>query len=389
MTSYTAADHVLEALDALVDVVTQTSVVQIDLLTTRAEVIHQARRRGATYSEIVNSAIGPLALDVVNAMLAPLLEAGGRLRRAEANALYAEGLSMDRIARLFRVSRQRVSALLSTPADQEAVIRRGIYQSAGLVLTDPEFRLIAESIPQITFVASAEGSTEYFNREGADYIGLPRRTTYKGDWWTLLHPDDVEQARSTWQETTETATPYRLDARIRRVDGEFRWHSIRALAVRHPDERVTKWIGTAVDIDDQKRVEDELRRAEREVTEALSLLEALQACAPVGFGFVDRDFRVVRMNERLAAVNGAPLDDQLGRTVAELVPTLWPELEDVYLRVLLTGEPVRNLAVVGDSAEAPGSPRRWLANYYPVRVDDELVGIGLVLVDTTTEPTSA
>jgi PAS domain-containing protein len=120
----------------------------------------------------------------------------------------------------------------------------------------------------------------------------------KGDWWKLLHPDDVEQARSTWQATTETATPYRLDARIRRIDAEFRWHAIRALAVRHPDERVTKWIGTAGDIDDQKRTEDELRHVEREAMEALSLLEALQACAPVWFGFVDHEFRVVRMNER-------------------------------------------------------------------------------------------
>lgn len=120
-----------------------------------------------------------------------------------------------------------------------------------------------------------------------------------------------------------------------------------------------------------------------QTAESLSLLETLQSAAPVGFGFVDRDFRIVRMNEMLASVNGMPVDQQLGRTVAEVVPHLWPQIEPLYRHVLETGEPVVNLETGGELSWAPGEVRFWLASYYPVRVNAEVIGIGVVAVDIT------
>jgi hypothetical protein len=76
------------------------------------------------------------------------------------------------------------------------------------------------------------------------------------------------------------------------------------------------------------------------------------------------------MNSVLAEVNGAPVEEQIGRTVAELVPDIWLQMEGVYRRVLDTGEPVVNLEV--DRMRALTQDRRhWLASYYPVVVDDE------------------
>ncbi|MGZ4767657.1 MAG: PAS domain-containing protein [Ilumatobacteraceae bacterium] len=379
-----AADEVLEALDALVDALNGIRG-QIDLVARRAEVIRQHRARGATYAEIMTSGTRPLVPEVVSTILTSLLDAGSRLRRAQADALYAEGLSMDKIARIFRVSRQRVSALLHTPAGghDEVEVRREPHRGGGLVLTDPEFRLITESIPHFAFLATADGSTDYFNRQGAEYTGLQLGTTYRGNWWTFLAPEDVDEARSGWQEALRTETPYLHEARIRRVDGVVRWYAVRALPVRHPDGHVTRWIGTATDIDDLKRVEAELGPAERTAAEALSLLKPLERYALAGFGLVDRASTVLRMNERLAAINGAPLDDQLGRPIAEVLPTLWPQLEDAYRKVLETGEPVGDVIVVGYSAEEPRRSRRWLADYYPVHVDDVVVSVGLVIVDTS------
>ncbi len=127
----------------------------------------------------------------------------------------------------------------------------------------------------------------------------------------------------------------------------------------------------------------ELRRAEHHTAESLTLLQTLQSASPVGFGFVDRDFRIQHMNERLAAVNGVPLQEQLGRTVAEVVPELWPEIEHLYRHVLETGQAVVNREIEGDAPSASGETSHWLASYYPVRLDDEVIGIGLVVVDIT------
>ena len=72
------------------------------------------------------------------------------------------------------------------------------------------------------------------------------------------------------------------------------------------------------------------------------------------------------MNSALAEVNGTPVEEQIGRTVAELVPDVWSQMEAVYRRVLATGEPVVNLEV--DRVRALTQDRRhWLASYYPVR----------------------
>lgn len=134
---------------------------------------------------------------------------------------------------------------------------------------------------------------------------------------------------------------------------------------------------------EQQALHQELRQAQRQTAESLTLLETLQSAAPIGFGFVDRDLRICRMNETLAALSGFSLEEQVGRTVAEVVPELWPEIGPIYAHVLDTGEPVVNQEVQGESPSAPGDARHWLTSYYPVRLNDEVIGVGLVVVDIT------
>jgi PAS domain S-box-containing protein len=133
----------------------------------------------------------------------------------------------------------------------------------------------------------------------------------------------------------------------------------------------------------QRALHDNLRRAQRQTAESLTLLETLLSSAPVGFGFVDREFRIRRMNDMMAAVNGLPREEQVGRTVAEVVPTLWPKIEPVYRHVLETGEAVVNQEAHAAVPSAPGEGRHWLASYYPVRLKDEVIGVGLVVIDIT------
>jgi PAS domain S-box-containing protein len=136
-------------------------------------------------------------------------------------------------------------------------------------------------------------------------------------------------------------------------------------------------------IREQQRLDGELREAQRETAESLTLMETLQATAPVGLGFVDRDFRIRRMNATLAAANGLPIEQQLGRTVAEVLPDRWPELAPVYARVLQTGEAVVNQRVEAESVSITDGGRHVLTSYYPVRLDEDVIGVGVIAVDIT------
>ncbi len=111
----------------------------------------------------------------------------------------------------------------------------------------------------------------------------------------------------------------------------------------------------------------------------MTLLETLLSVAPVGFAFVDRQLRLVRINEKLA-LSCASGDEHLGRTVAEVMPGIWPQIAPCVASVLDAGVSVLDQKVVGAS-EAPGQVLNWLASYYPVRVDGEIIGIAIVVVE--------
>jgi PAS domain S-box-containing protein len=258
----------------------------------------------------------------------------------------------------------------------------GVARFDGAVLDRQHAEMIAESIPHIVWTASPDGATTYFNRQGTDYTGCPRETNYEWNWVTLVHPEDAERAAQAWQLATMTGTDFVLEYRIRRFDGGFRWHACRAIPLRDAAGEIELWIGTATDCEDQKQLELALRRSEREATEAVNLLERIEASTPVGFTLVDRDLRVVRINQTLADIDGRSVEECIGLTVAGLVPDLWPQLEDVYRRAL-AGDTVSNVDVSRPSAADPHRMRHWLASYYPVRIDGETIGVGNVVVDIT------
>lgn len=165
-----------------------------------------------------------------------------------------------------------------------------------------DFELIAESIPHIVWLAGADGSTDYFNERGTEYTGLPRQANYGWGWVELVDPRDAERARLGWQVATATATPFELSYRIRRSDGEFRWHGFRALPVRGPRGEVAKWIGTADDLADAAAPHDESSRVERQAAELRALLETIQPFMGEAFGFVRPDVLRARVEAILSPI---------------------------------------------------------------------------------------
>jgi len=258
----------------------------------------------------------------------------------------------------------------------------GVVRFDGAVMDSQYAEMIAESIPHIVWTAAPDGATTYFNRQGTDYTGCPRETNYEWNWVTLVHPDDADRSARAWRHATLTGTDYQLEYRIRRFDGVFRWHAFRAIPMRDAAGDIEMWVGTATDIEDQKQLELALRRAEQEATEAVTLLQSVEAAAPIGFKLVDCDLKVVRINELLAGIGGRTVEESIGLTVAELVPDLWPQLESVYARAL-AGETVTNVDVSRPTAANPHRVRHWLASYYPVHLDGQIIGVGNVVVDIT------
>ena len=123
----------------------------------------------------------------------------------------------------------------------------------------------------------------------------------------------------------------------------------------------------------------------REAQEALGVVDAVFAAAPVGLAFMDANFRYVRVNAALAEINGLSVEEHFGRTLREVLgDALAEDVEPIHRQVLETGEPALDLRVKGATAASPGELRDWLVSYYPVRnVSRDPIGVGVVLTDVT------
>lgn len=103
----------------------------------------------------------------------------------------------------------------------------------------------------------------------------------------------------------------------------------------------------------------------------------------VGLAVLDRDLRYSRMNQALAAFNGVPVEAALGRTVAEVLPAVYPEVAALFRRVL-DGETLEKIKVRAEVPSLPGRPSEWEASYLPIRsADGSVVGILVKAVNVT------
>ena len=135
---------------------------------------------------------------------------------------------------------------------------------------------------------------------------------------------------------------------------------------------------------DNARLYAEAHEAQRAERESLALLDTLFGTAPVGLGFLDSNLRFVRVNDKLAAINGVPPHAHTGRTVAEVLPDMGPSVLEVLRRVLETGDPIVDMELTGVTPAAPGLTRTWMASYYPVlAAEGTTIGVGTVVVDIT------
>ncbi len=130
--------------------------------------------------------------------------------------------------------------------------------------------LLAEAIPQIVWSARPDGHVDYFNRRWSLYTGMTPEESVGSGWSRAVHPLDLGRVVQRWREAVDSGAIYEVEFRMRGGgDSAYRWFLARGELVRDDSGRVLKWFGTWTDIDDQKRNEAELKRA-NELAESAS-----------------------------------------------------------------------------------------------------------------------
>ena len=122
------------------------------------------------------------------------------------------------------------------------------------------FHTMAEALPEIIWTADPQGADDYFNQKCYEYSGLTFEQLKGHAWKQMVHPDDLEETFSKWQNALRVGEAYEVEYRLRGKDGSYRWFLGRARPIRNPEGKIIKWFGTCADIENQKQNQQVLER---------------------------------------------------------------------------------------------------------------------------------
>ena len=220
---------------------------------------------------------------------------------------------------------------------------------ARVARTEQRLRLLADSLPVLVWTTGPDGGIDYFSRGLADYTGA-RSDEVLGDAWVrLLHPDDRALAQEHWGRSVATGAPYSVEFRIRRHDGEYRWHLTTAVPERERGRHPGAMVGQL-----HRHPRPPGLRAARRTTWPARLTWTLESVSDAVLG-LDTDWRVTVMNANAEALLLRSRDSLMGQVVWEQFPDAVGSIfQTEYERAVDEGVPVRFEAEYAPIGKQPG-----------------------------------
>ena len=140
-----------------------------------------------------------------------------------------------------------------------------------LIEREQKFRLLADSMPQFVWTATPEGKLNYWNQAVYDYSGYEKEEIIDKGWLSIVHDDELEENTRKWMMAISSEKQFLMEHRFRKSDGTYRWQLSRAIPQRDKEGKITMWVGTSTDIQDQKMFANELEKQVSERTKELYL----------------------------------------------------------------------------------------------------------------------
>jgi PAS domain S-box-containing protein len=140
---------------------------------------------------------------------------------------------------------------------QEISLRRSAED--GLRESEEALRALADAIPQLAWMAQADGAIVWFNKRWYDYTGTTPVQVVGWGWQMTQDPSVLPQMLQRWRDSLHSGAPFEMEYPIRGADDEYRWFLTRINPVRDRHGRVLRWFGTSTDVDQVKRVQQALR----------------------------------------------------------------------------------------------------------------------------------
>lgn len=214
------------------------------------------------------------------------------------------------------------------------------------------------------------GRLDWVNRAYAEMHGNTVEELQGRPIIDVFAPEHREEVAEHVRKVLETGH-YVFESVHIRKDGSRFPVQVDASVVRDADGRLLCRAAHVQDISERRRAEEALRESEAQARDRLAELEHVYATTPIGIALHDTDLRILRISERLAALDGLPVAEHIGRTVHEVLPDVARVVEPVIRQVIMTGEPVLDVEL-----ETSTRALRWMAalvSFHPLKSPDGTV----------------
>jgi PAS domain S-box-containing protein len=170
--------------------------------------------------------------------------------------------------------------------------------------SEERFRIMANAIPQLAWMARADGHIYWYNRRCFEYTGAAGHDLEGWGWQSVVAPEALPRVLEQWKASIAAGQPLEMVFPLRGVDGRFRRFLTRVQPLKDAQGRVVQWFGTNTDVEELKRAEQRLR--------------ATFDNAAAGMVETDDQDCFVAVNGRLCQMLGYRREELLGRSTLEL-----------------------------------------------------------------------
>jgi PAS domain S-box-containing protein len=186
---------------------------------------------------------------------------------------------------------------------------------------EEERRSFIDSIPDLAWMVSPDGSLEYLNKRWYTYTQTSPNQVQGEVFSQYIHPDERQQAVEQWYAAMRAGVPAEIEFRLRHgATGEYRWFLARWVPVKNAQGHIVYWFGTGTDIHDKKQAEAALRISE-------ARYRTLFDSNMIGLALTDFDGRVWEANDAYLHMLGYTQED-LARGMARWDVVTPPEYRE-------------------------------------------------------------
>jgi PAS domain S-box-containing protein len=185
--------------------------------------------------------------------------------------------------------------------------------------SEAQFRALANAIPQLCWMANADGWIFWYNDRWYEYTGTTPEQMQRCGWQSVHDPEALPKVLERWEGSIASGDPLDMVFPLRGADGAFRPFLTRVMPVRDQDGKIARWFGTNTDISEQRKTEEALR-------DSRAKLEAALASMTEAVFISDTEGRFIHFNEAFATFHRFRGKEECSKTFAE-----YPAILDVLL----------------------------------------------------------